>query len=566
VLGAGVLALSGRMPSTAEDRVPAFALRRLTELPGPELQPDISADGRQILYASAVTGNLDIYLLRVGGAHAINLTVNSPADDSAARFSPEGDQIVFRSERDSGGLFLMGATGESVRRLTTAGFDPAWSPDGRSVAYSMEAVDDPYSRRLQVPLWVVDIATGKTERLVAGDGVQPAWSPNGRRIAYWANTTGGQRDIWTVPASGGEPIAVTNDAATDWSPTWSPDGHWLYFSSDRGGAMNLWRVRIDPESGARQGNLDPVTTGVRGLSYARFASDGRSLTVMGYDRTSDLALAAFDPAHPDRITPRIAFRHQALISCDPSPDGSWLACGSSGAREDLVLLRADGTETRRLMDDLHKDRRPLWSPDGKSLAFISTRSGLWETWRVQVDGSDLRAMTQFAADASTGVWAPDGRRMLVAAIQAGITWTFDTSQVGTRSNATVVKGAPKGFENPIWSPSGELVAGDAVTPAGTYVVGVLTLATGAWTASTAPLASRSQPVGWLPDSRHFLIQAPDGLVLVKAATGEWRRLLPGSMSDRYRLSRDGRTLVIERDVFDSDVWLMRVEPPAAAGR
>ena len=163
--------------------LPEFSLHRLTELPGPELQPDISPDGRQILFASAASGNYDVYLLRVGGARPINLTQNSPSDDAQAAFSPDGERIAFRSEREGGGLFLMGATGESVRRLTTAGFDPAWSPDGKSVAYSTEGVADPYARNTRAELWTVDVSTGKSRKLLDGDAVQPAWSRDGGRIA-----------------------------------------------------------------------------------------------------------------------------------------------------------------------------------------------------------------------------------------------------------------------------------------------------------------------------------------------------------------------------------------------
>ena len=175
-------------------------MRRLTELPGPEMQPDISPDGRQILFTSAASGNRDVYLLRVGGAQPINLTAKSPVADEQGTFSPDGERIAFRSEREGGGLFIMGATGESVRRVTSDGYDPAWSPDGKFLAYSTEGVLDPYARNVRAQLWTVDVASGKSNRLLEGDAVQPAWSPDGKRIAYWANT-GGQRDIWIVDAA-----------------------------------------------------------------------------------------------------------------------------------------------------------------------------------------------------------------------------------------------------------------------------------------------------------------------------------------------------------------------------
>ena len=146
----------------------------------------------------------------------------------------------------------MGATGESVRRLTSAGYDPHWSRDGKRIAYGTEPVNDPYSRAVRSQLWIVDVGSGQTTKLLDGDGVQPVWSPGDKRIAYWANT-GGQRDIWTIAPSGGAAVAVTKDAFTDWAPEWSPDGKWLYFASDRGGSPNLWRVPMDEGAGKPTG-------------------------------------------------------------------------------------------------------------------------------------------------------------------------------------------------------------------------------------------------------------------------------------------------------------------------
>jgi len=70
----------------------------------------------------------------VGGKNPIHLTKDSPDDDTQPAFSPDGERIAFRSERDGGGLFVMGATGESAKRLTDFGYHPAWSPDGQEIA------------------------------------------------------------------------------------------------------------------------------------------------------------------------------------------------------------------------------------------------------------------------------------------------------------------------------------------------------------------------------------------------------------------------------------------------
>jgi serine/threonine protein kinase/Tol biopolymer transport system component len=559
MVGAGLWAwIAPPAAATTDDRPPTFTLRRLTEIPGPEVQPDISPDGRQVLYTSGVTGNRDIYLLRVGGARAINLTQNSAADDEQGRFSPNGDQIVFRSGRDGGGLFVMGATGESVRRLTSAGYDPAWSPDGRVIAYSTEAVDDPYSRNIFAELWTVEVASGKTTRLYAVDAVQPAWSPDGARIAFWANT-GGQRDIWTIAATGGAPEAVTKDAATDWSPEWSPDGRWLCFESDRGGSMNVWRVPIEQRSGRLEGEPQPLTSGVRGLGYGRFSHDGTRMVVMGYDRTYDITVAGFDGAHPDQIVPRTTLRNQTFGLCHPSPDGTWLACTSRGAQEDLVILRADGTETRRLMDDPFKDRRPTWSPDGKTIGFYSTRSGRWETWAIQADGSDLRQITSLDKDTGPVSWSPDGRSAIVSSVSTHTVWRFDPSRLATMETAESLKAlAAAGLDVLDWSPSGTLLAGVvSINSSDPAKYGVWDLAAGALRVLDVPIApSGDLGICFLPDSRRVLLNAQRGLMLVDLADGTKRVLRPGEPQDLYLLSRDGRTLLIQRRVFDSDVWLM----------
>ena len=74
----------------------------------------------------------------------------------------------------------------------------------------------------------------------------------------------GQRDIWTIRADGTGPVAVTADAPLDWNPVWSPDGNYLYFSSDRSGSRNLWRVPIDEDTGETLNEPETVTSGVSG--------------------------------------------------------------------------------------------------------------------------------------------------------------------------------------------------------------------------------------------------------------------------------------------------------------
>src|SRR4029078_11432604 len=145
----------------------------------------------------------DILLLRVGGERPINLTPDSLTNDDHPAFSPDRVSFAFRSERAGGGLFVMGATGESVRRLTDFGDNPAWSPDGRQIVFATEGASDPHARQKTSELLVGAGEGEKPRRIHAGDAIQPAWSPGGHRIAFW-RVNEGVRDVWTIAADGSD--------------------------------------------------------------------------------------------------------------------------------------------------------------------------------------------------------------------------------------------------------------------------------------------------------------------------------------------------------------------------
>ena len=214
-----------------------------------------------------MNGQYDLFLLRIGGRNPVPLTADSRVDDWQPAFSPDGEQVAFRSERDGGGIFLMVPSGESVRRLSDFGFDPSFSRDGREIVVGTVGFQIPTDRAGRGELWAIEVETGQKRQDHAPRGRDPAAlvSPHGTRIAYWGlRKDSGQRDVWTVAADGSEPasggVAVTERRALDWSPAWAPDGRHLYFSSERGGTMSLWRVPIDEATGRVLGEPEPLTT------------------------------------------------------------------------------------------------------------------------------------------------------------------------------------------------------------------------------------------------------------------------------------------------------------------
>src|SRR3989441_502366 len=381
---------------------------RLTGDPGVEWFPSLSPDGKWLIYSGEATGNRDIYLQSVGGQNAINLTADSPGEDDQPAFSPDGSAIAFHSDRDGGGIFVMGRTGEAVRRVTRFGYKPAWSPDGAELALVTENVEfNPQNSESRGELLVANVQSGKLRRIEATDASLPSWSPHGQRIAYFHRLgaiAGG--NVWSVPAVGGPPTAVTSGKWRDWNPVWSPDGRYLYFVSDRSGSMNLWRVRIDEASGRALADPEPITTPATSLAHISIAADGRHIAYSSVLVTTNVQRLAFDPVRGTVVGEPVWLTHgsRRWSNPAPSPDGQYVVFYSLVDPEgDLYMMRADGVGSpRKLTGDSASDRLPRWSPDGKWIAVFSDRSGPLQIWKIHPDGSGLTQVT----DAPTNMAYP----------------------------------------------------------------------------------------------------------------------------------------------------------------
>jgi len=536
---------------------------KLTNQVGTEYSVDLAPDGKMFIYASRESGNWDLYWQRVGGRNTVNLTKDSTADDLQPAYSSDGNYIAFRSERQTPGIYIMEATSENVRRVSEVGFHPAWSPDGKELVVCTDNVTDPVNRRVTPSqLWVLDVATGAKRLLTNGDAVQPSWSPGGKRIAYWALQEGGQRDLWSIPASGGEAVRLTNDEALDWNPVWSPDGKYVYFASDRGGSMNFWRVAVDETSGKTQGTPETVLTPSVYSQHLSFSGDGKRLAYVQKSETRNLHRTAFDPARevtagqPDPVTEGTKY----VSSPDLSPDEEWFAFSSQGERqEDILLIKRDGTEQRQLTNDVFRDRAPRWSPDGQRIAFYSDRSGRFEVWMINSDSTGLRQLTYTSGPSTVyPIWSPDGNQMLFKQrdsqpflFEINQSWSDQTPQ-----KLPGMEGVPEAFWATSWSPDGRKLVGSWVLNRTNYLhvydFGTKTFenlnVTGVW------------PI-WLSDNRRLFFERDGRLHLIDTQSKKSHEILSAAP---YTISticptRDARTIYYTVQKTESDLWLLTRE-------
>ncbi len=556
--------------------------RQLTKVPGGELWPSLAPDGESLVFGKEDGGDFDIFFQRVDGHNAINLTPDCDRNDREPAFSPDGRTIAFRSECGGGGIFVMGATGEALRRVTDFGYTPAWSPDGRRLAVASELFNLPTSRVGESRLSIVDVASGETRALTDRfDAVSPAWSPDGRRIAFWGlRTDTFQRDLWTIAADGSEssperPVALTDDPAVDWAPVWSPAGDSLYFASSRGGTFNIWRLPVDPASGAPRGAPEPVTVPSSWAGPFSVARDGRRFAFVDRNAETVLLRAPLDAPRRRLTGPpaRVIGGSFEFLNQQLSPDGERIVFANEDQPQHLHLVRADGSGYRQLTEGPDRNRQASWSPDGRRLAFQTSR-GDSSLAVIGADGSGWQSVP-VSFSISFPAWSPDGTTISVFGTERGSVLLG----LGTGLGAPVERRMPEiepgvSLVPASWSPDGRLLGGLAVRVG---VVGdqqyIATIATGEYR-RVGDLRGGGQPghlsIDGAPvfvDSERFVYVDGPGLYLRDLAGGSPTLLheaLPGHGLSSVTPSRDGRWLTWIDRADESDIWLMTLEDEPAA--
>ena len=580
-------------PALAGAGVPAVAptpsiagVSRLTDFPEYETDPALSPDGRTLVYAARDGDNLDLYALRVGGSNPINLTPNSEQDDFDPVFSPDGERIAFVSSRQGGGIFVMGATGENPRRITEEGFAPAWSPDGTKIVYTTDHVSNPFGRPRLGRLKVLDLATGQSAELdttdptiqdqSTTDAVAPAWSPDGRHIAFWGIYQG-QRDLYTVPAEGGERTPVTNDIPTDWDPMWSADSRSLIFLSDRSGERTLWAIPLD-EQAAPAGDPVPLMRAPVTVGWAAKAPGADRLVITSRHGSTAIYRAEFDP-ETERFTSsptRIFATSQPMRSTSASPDGRWLVYSSSPPEEDIYVIATDGSGRTRLTQDPYKSRGPVFSRDAQTITYYSNRTGAYAIWQMDRNGNDQRVILEDPTGYATPIWTEDDQTLATMRLDQ-----FTALLLHRRTpdgELELIYENPGDFTNPIsWSPSGTRLLGLHANSQGQLALAafdpeseaIMPIHTPAGRADVDQEDSLGEP-GWIDNDRLLMWDGSSDSFFVFDFTTLDARWVESSVADFSHIIKvlDGTTVFFSQEEENSDLWLVELDAaqPRAGGR
>lgn len=446
--------------------------KRVAERAGWDVRARWSPDGQTLAFCSDPSGNFDLYTIPAAGGTAKQITSHT-ADDILGDWSPDGKSLLFYSPRDSRVpvLYSVGVEDGRLRELTRDDVtlqSPTLSPDGRLLAY----------------------ARGR------GD-----WARKGYRGS--ANT-----DIWVVPVEGarsGErpvervPRRLTTFAGSDQWPMFSADGKAVYYASDVDGTGNLWKVST---AGGKPVQITRQRDGY--VHYPNISRNGRAVV---YE--TDFSLWTVDPtarpAQPRRLTVTAAIEDKPrketrtlggrIDELEVSPDGTQLAVGVRG---DIFLVPAAGGDARRMTDSLARDYDFDWSPDGRSLIYVSERDAIQDLYVLDVTTGASRRLTNSTEPEENPQFSPDGRYVSFTRGNSGAEICVIPAAGG--SEKVVAHGAS--MNGARWSPDSRWLAFSRRTEAAVTNVYVAPAAGGAEIGVSRWDGANSNPT-WSPDGRRL---------------------------------------------------------------
>ena len=277
-------------------------------------------------------------------------------------------------------------------------------------------------------------------------------------------------DLYLFDEPGTAPSALTTHGGLDYNPVVSPDGRWVVFTSERTGSPDLYVLDLETRGAPRE-----LVAGDAMDDAAAFSPDGRTLAFVSTRASNpDVWVTPFAPegpagdAEPVNLTANDAGDYNPVFS----PDGTQIlfsssrdaaappspTAGAPGAYEagELYVMRADGTDVRRLTDDAAWDGSPAWAPDGQSIGFYSQRDGPARIFRMRADGSDVEPVSVEGEAALSPTFDRDGR--VVYAARREDRWSIVSARLDG-SDPRVESDGARDYWAPAYDPaSGRLVA------------------------------------------------------------------------------------------------------------
>jgi eukaryotic-like serine/threonine-protein kinase len=426
---AGYLAGKSRVLPPPLAQTATYRVHRLTDLAGIEEFPSVSPDRKYVAFTGRVKGQRHIFVRLLAGGSPTQVTRDA-VDHRYPRWSPDGNSLVYfspaRPDQVQGEIWRIPSLGGSPRHVMNCIGDADVSRAGRLACFRLSAGN---AQLVTASLDGTDVQA--IARSVSEYHLHPRWSPDGQWIAFQKGD-GLRYDIFVVPAAGGEPRKLTNERNIIRGLAWLPDSSAIVYSSSGGStipylpSMTLWQVTLD---GGLSRQISPAEVWYEqpdihpsGLLSAAMVRMHFDLWKFPFGRV---------PVENVRRAVQISRQTGQVLTPSNSPDGSEVAfLSDSGGHGNLWVL---STRTELLRQITFEDDPavslgvPVWSPDGRAIAFVSSkgRTGFdFGVWLVNPDGTNQRNIARQGLGVA---WSPDSQWIYYAESSAGPLYKISAS-------------------------------------------------------------------------------------------------------------------------------------------
>jgi len=394
----------------------------------------------------------NIHIVQVSSAGGETSPVSTPfANVFATDISPDLTQLLVFSfagtERDNQAWSLPLPSGSPRRLGDVAGYAGAWSPDGRQLAYT-KASD----------IYVANADGTDSRKLITVSGEPRAlrFSPDGARIRFTVlNPSNNWTSLWEVQSDGRNlhpMFAGWHNPPSECCGVWSQDARYFFFVSRSGSIDNLWAIRESAGLfGRRSSGPFQLTTGPTSLSFVMPSPNAKRIFADAWQGRGELV--RYDPKSA-QFVPFLSGISAGEL--DYSRDGKWITYASYPDRL-LWRSRADGSERLQLTYAPVAAGLSRWSPDGTQIAYVSSRPGsAWKIFLIPAQGGTAQEILPDDAAEADPVWSPDGKKIAFGRGSEVPSAAIYLVDVATRQVSTI-PGSEHLF-SPRWSPDGLYLA------------------------------------------------------------------------------------------------------------
>jgi Tol biopolymer transport system component len=521
----------------------------------------ISPDGKYVVHVVNDGNNSSLWVRQI--ATSSNIQIVPPAESRyiGLTFSRDGNYVyyvVYEKNSPLGIVYRIPALGGQSDKVTQDVDTPiTFSADGKRFAWIRN-----FPQSGETALFVANsdgsneqkiVSQQRPNRFTAGTPIGPAWSPNS--------------DVIAAPVAGLENgidrhritlVDINSKTQTEASPkrwaflqqlVWTPSSHGLILSAQeqQAGPNQIWYMHHPG------GEVDRITNDLNNYNGVSLSADGRSIATVQSQVTSSVWVAPNTSA--DNATRISSGTNEGGNGLALMPDGRILYTVFGPGKSDIFIVNSDGSNQRQLTSNAALNAHPYASADGRYIAFTSTRTGSPHIWRMDIDGSKTKQITNGIAEVSP-VITPDSKWILYQSISDLGIWKIPIDG-GTPQRVT-----DKLTSQTAISPDGKLIAcryrEQDLSP---FKLGLIDFETGQ-TVKTIDIPPTNNILDWGPDGKTVLyVDTRNGVsnIWSQPIAGGPPKQLTHFKSDLifvFDLSRDGKQLAVSRGTVSNDVVLI----------